>query len=168
MHHKPSNRAITVVACLVMTLTACAPSLKPQTIDRALAANSPIVITRLVALRPNSAGGIDVDIDAVNVGDRTIKYIVYTVELFNAVGDVVEDEIRDRSTARLRDTGPYRPGDGAQWGSWPTVFYNYSGRCVEITSVEVTFADDSTQIIRGPALAASMKWPDMNDCNIAL
>lgn len=168
MIHKPSQKSVKAALCLVMALASCAPSLKPQTVDRALAADSPIVITRLVALRPNSAGGIDVDIDAVNVGERTIKYIVYTVELFNAVGDVVKDEITDRSTARLRDTGPYRPGDGAQWGSWPTVFYNYSGRCVEITSVEVTYADDSMQIIRGPALAASMKWPDMNDCSIAL
>jgi len=159
---------VAAFATLSAALVACAPAVTESATARALAANSPLVITRISASSPNSAGGIDVDVDAVNVSDRTIKYIRYTVELYNAVGDVVADEITGSSTRRLLDTGPYRPGDSAAWGSWPTVFYNYAGRCVIVLSMSVTFADDSTVTIQGADLEASMNSPGMNRCDVSL
>lgn len=156
------------LAILGTVFVACAPAVTESATARALAANSPLVITRISASYPNSAGGIDVDVDAVNVSNRTIKYIRYTVELYNAVGDVVTDEISGSSTRRLLDTGPYRPGDSTAWGYWPTVFYNYAGRCVIVLSMSVTFADDSTVTIQGADLEASMNSPGMNRCDVSL
>lgn len=59
----------------------------------------------------NSAGGIVFHFSANNSAGKEIKYVRFNVELRNAVGDLVKDEIKDTSSVSVEIVGPVKPGD---------------------------------------------------------
>ena len=49
----------------------------PQMLNKVRQQNLPIAIQNIGIVGPNSAGGVDVAIQAKNIGNKTIKYIDY-------------------------------------------------------------------------------------------
>lgn len=92
---------------------------------------------------PNSAGGVDAYFNYKNVSNKTIKYLYWSGYPINRVGDPVECEIRGRSEARGKDTGPIKPGRSSD-GYWDCMWYNYSAKKLVLTGVDIEYMDGST------------------------
>ena len=109
-----------------------------------------IRVTSVRPSKPNSAGGVDLYVDWVNNSDKTIKYIVFVVEPYNAVGDIVKCDIRGESTFRGKETGPYDKGQGSKKGTyWECPWYNYSITRVELNQIEIEYMDSTKATITG-------------------
>ena len=109
-----------------------------------------IRISRVYPSRPNSAGGVDAHVVWQNKSSKTIKYITFELEPYNAVGDVVCCTIRGRSAARGKVTGPIKPG---QWygenGYWECAWYNSTITKIKLISTEIEYMDGSTMELTG-------------------
>ncbi len=110
-----------------------------------------IKVTRCDCSRPNYAGGVDVYINFTNNSDKTIKYVYFTVEPYNAVGDIVESEVGNKTTAICTDTGPYGPGEGHYGTSWywNCVWYNSTIVRIELTKIRIEYTDGTQTSISG-------------------
>lgn len=108
----------------------------------------------------NSVGGVDVKIAFTNCSDKTIKYITFTVEPYNAVGDKVKCEITKDDTALLQVTGPIEAGEGSEyeygewWGAhyWNAVWYNSTIKTIKLTGIEIQYTDKKKVEISGEDL----------------
>lgn len=116
-------------------------------------ARSIIRVSRVYPSKPNSAGGVDAHVVWQNTSNKTIKYVSFELEPYNAVGDVVECTIRGRSASRGRVTGPIKPG---QWYGenryWECAWYNSTICKVKLISVEIEYMDGSTKELSGKDL----------------
>ena len=65
-----------------------------------------------IDLNVNSAGGVNTYITWKNTSQKEIKYIVFSVQYYNRVKDVLKDDIDDSTTKRLKQTGPIPYGKG--------------------------------------------------------
>ena len=132
----------------------------PQMLNKVRQQNLPIAIQNIGIVGPNSAGGVDVAIQAKNIGNKTIKYIDYWVTPYNAVGDTQRGEIGRQSTSQLEDTGPYPPNQYlGNWtrtyvddvatfsGYWENVWYNHTIKCIVLNKYRVTYIDGSTKTV---------------------
>ena len=104
-----------------------------------------IRITRLECSRPNSAGGVGIYLEFINMHpEKTIKYLEVTVVPKNAVGDTQYCDIRDYARYTCEATGPYAPGDGLRpddnWW-WGNAWYNSTIKYIELTGVWVEYMD---------------------------
>ena len=100
--------------------------------------------------RPDSAGGVGVLLTLKNLDSkRTIKYLTIEITPYNAVGDIVEDEISEVSTKQLRYTGPLGPNKTCKNIMWEDVWYNYSIRKISIEVIEIEYTNGTieTQIV---------------------
>ena len=91
--------------------------------------------------KPNSAGGVDVEIHFKHEGSTAtgdVKYITFTVVPYNAVGDVMSSEIGNKSKTNLRLTGPIaaRKESG---GIWENVWYNSTITRSIITGIKIEY-----------------------------
>jgi hypothetical protein len=103
--------------------------------------------------RPNSVGGVDVNVHWTNKSSKTIKYVSFDVVPYNAVGDVVACEIRRHAEAGVKETGPFRPGQGNRPNeSWQNVWYNPTIRRAELTGIRIIYMDSSNETITGADL----------------
>ena len=156
----------------VIALTGCGTSARYEAelkyAEDAKKAGTPILIEDIEPSYPNSAGGVDVEIDITNISDKTIKYIRYTVKPYNAVGDVVRGEISRKSLKRIRETGPIASGERTSRGSvWENVWYNHSIRCIKITRVDITYMDGSSRNFTSSASIQKMLRPGVkNSCGV--
>jgi len=92
----------------------------------------------------NSADGITVYVIGENIAQRnTIKYVTFTFQLFNPVGDPVSGRIRTPSQTEVRGVGPIEPGDSFSYG-FENLWYSSSGDCVELHRILVEHMDGST------------------------
>ena len=97
---------------------------------------------------PNLAGGVDFYIKWTNTSNKIIKYIIFTVEPYNAVNDVVTCEIRGTSTYNGKVTGPVEPGEGNEPGyHWENAWYNNTITNAKLKSVEIEYMDGSQKSI---------------------
>lgn len=118
----------------------------------------------------DSAEGVDMRISWTNTSDKTIKYIYFYVEPYNAVGDKVYCEIRDYSRFTARVTGPcesghkgyYTVGDESigdiyYYGDlWEKCWYNGSVDSIKLLGVKIVYMDES--VIELNESAASMAF----------
>lgn len=111
----------------------------------------------------NSAGGADVWLMFRNISGKTIKYLHFTVQIYNAVGDVVYGSISGNSTRRLNYTGPLQT-DRTDNAYWDAVLYNYSTACIKITRVKITFMDGSVKNYSGSNLDKIIAPSTGNSC----
>ena len=72
-------------------------------------ATAPIRIGGVIVEDIDYLGGIDVRIFWRNQSKKDIKYITFTVQPYNRVGDRVSSSIGDKVTAYLEVTGPIKP-----------------------------------------------------------
>ena len=85
-----------------------------------------IRVSRIWTSEPNFLGTVDLFINFTNTSDKTIKYITFYVKFYNAVGDVVECEVKTPTKSKsylCGYVGPCEPGDGLSgtsygWGSY--------------------------------------------------
>lgn len=87
----------------------------------------------------NSANGNMLQWGFQNLSDKTIKYITFTVYYYNAVGDLVEDNIRGKTSGTFRITGPIKPKENVIFRD----ILMYSSTCVQfyITDVKIEYMD---------------------------
>ena len=134
-----------------------------QDIERAKTEGLPILINTLFTSYPNSVGGVDVEIRGKNISDKTFKYVYYNVMAYNNVGDIQSSEIGNKIVGRLKDTGPIKP-NWLSYGTWGSVWYNNSIRCVELTSIEIIYMDGESVTIEGEKLKKSIVSSLKNSC----
>jgi hypothetical protein len=106
---------------------------------------SVVRVRRLWTDDPNSAGGVDLHIVWQNTSSKTVKYATFTVQPYNAVGDVVSCSIRDYSEFSGQVTGPVRPGRVYGAGmSWETAWYNPTIVRAQLMKIHIEYTDGST------------------------
>lgn len=107
-----------------------------------------IRITELSCSSPNSAGGVGINLHFVNMHpEKTIKYLYVTVYPYNAVGDMMDCDIRDYSSYTCEATGPFGPGQGINASTgwwWPNAWYNWNIKYIELSSVRIVYTDGTS------------------------
>lgn len=111
----------------------------------------------------NSAGGADVRMMFRNISGKTIKYLNFTVQTYNAVGDIVYGDISGNSTRRLSYTGPLKT-DRTDNAYWDAILYNHSIDCITINRVKITFMDGSVKTYSGSKLDKIIAPSTGNSC----
>lgn len=103
---------------------------------------------------PNSADGVDCSVDFSNISEKTIKYITFTVEPYNAVGDMVEDEIRNSSITNLKLTGPIEStGSSHKARTWECAWYNSTIASAKLTGIYIEYMDGSNLDVSSDAIS---------------
>jgi len=157
-----------IVSAAILVLFGCATT-QTRDFQRAQSAGIPVLVNSMRTSYPNSAGGVDAHINFVNSSSKTLKYVLFTATPYNRVGDVAPSEIGHKRTARLRATGPYKPGKGNVGllgdSYWENVWYNNTIRCMEIEGVEVTFMDGTTKTYEGQELSKVLASNLNNSCS---
>jgi len=98
-------------------------------------------IYSLTTSTPNSADGVDVEITFTNDSEKTIKYIYFSTIPYNAVNDVVNSDIGDKSTAILSLTGPVEPSEDFKTVSAENIWYNSTIRYAKLETVNIIYMD---------------------------
>ena len=126
----------------------------------------------------DSAEGVDMRISWTNTSDKTIKYIYFYVEPYNAVGDKVYCEIRDYSRFTARVTGPcesgykgyYTVGDESigdiyHYGNlWEKCWYNGSVDTIKLLGVKIIYMDGSeTELNESAVSMAFAQYPNYSN-----
>ncbi|MDD6071260.1 MAG: zinc-ribbon domain-containing protein [Clostridiales bacterium] len=91
----------------------------------------------------NSAGGIKLDFRAKNNSGKEIKYIRFDVELRNAVGDKIQDEITDKYSVSVEVVGPIASGKSAKFND--IIGYNDNCARIDIKEVTIIYTDGTSQ-----------------------
>lgn len=102
----------------------------------------------------DSADGVDMQIAWENTSSKSIKYVYFTVEAYNAVDDKVYCEIRDYNEFTGRATGPFESGyttllydAGDDEYSidmyWDNCYYNSTVRYFVLTNIHIIYMDNS-------------------------
>ena len=150
---KRTNRYIVLIVALIM-LSGCATINIKEAKQFARLHHVPILITELRTGYPNSADGVNLYVNFINLTQRSIKYADITVVAINRVGDPVYGQIRRSRTRTVQCMGPVNPD--SKWHSDfnPSWFENiwYSGNInsLRIDSVEITYMDGKTERITEP------------------
>lgn len=109
-----------------------------------------IEVTNVSTSNPNSAGGVDLRILWINKSDKAIKYVVFHTQPYNAVGDIVNSDITNDSAFNGKVTGPIAPGTFYGGNTvWECAWYNNSIVKAEITGIDITYMDGSTETLDG-------------------
>ena len=102
----------------------------------------------------NSAGGVDMKIAWENTSSKTIKYVYFTVEAYNAVDDKVYCEIGDYNEFTGYSTGPFEAGyttliydsdDDEYYVDvyWENCYYNSNIRYFILTNIRIIYMDNT-------------------------
>lgn len=111
-----------------------------------------IAITESKLDTPNSAGGCDYSFVFTNNSKKTIKYLHWYGNVYNAVGDKVECDIQDTYSFSGKDTGPYLPGK-IGGGVWECIIYNWSAKEMRLNSISINYTDGSSVSIPAKDIA---------------
>lgn len=91
---------------------------------------------------PSRSGGVDLHIKWKNTSDKTVKYITFACNLYNAVDDMVACDLKKQYTFRGKVTGPIEPG--TIYGDntlWENAWWNNSGKYPKIIGIEIEYMD---------------------------
>ena len=90
----------------------------------------------------NSAGGVSFSINWQYLNStKEIKYIYFTVEPYNRVGDVVKCSISSDSEFKGMVTGPIEEWDQPYQHYWKNAWYNNTVHSIKISKVRVEYMD---------------------------
>lgn len=132
---------IIFMAVAVLTLFGCA-AVPSEYIDDAKKEGIPVLITR-IDVRMTNSGLSSPSVQITNTSTKAFKYLKYTAAAYNSVGDKVGLE------ADLEFTGPIYPGIATLAYSNSPMWSNSSIRCTEVTSVNITYMDGTTESFYG-------------------
>ena len=111
-------------------------------------AYSKLSINMLMIHEPNSASGCNLTFYYTNNAlNKTIKYLEFVCQFYNAVNDIVSCTARHRSSFDGIDTGPIYAGQSGG-GIWERVIYNWSAKYAKINSILITYLDGSQTSIK--------------------
>lgn len=99
----------------------------------------------LLQYEVNYVGGIDIYMTFSNKSStKTINYITVEMEFYNAVGDVLTDDISKKKMASLLFTGPLKSGKKSEKTYWRACFYNstFSGT-IHFNKIIIEYSDGS-------------------------
>ena len=103
----------------------------------------------------NSADGVEPCVTFINNTTEVIKYINFTTQYYNAVGDVLYNDIDGERFINLKVTGPFKPGKKRTF-YWDTVFYSGEGvHAIQLNSIKITYMDGKTENVK-----YNMLWMD--------
>lgn len=112
-----------------------------------------LVIHNSELLPPNSASGCDFSLYYTNTSTKTIKYLDWKGNAYNAVNDIVSCDVRNTSLLQGRETGPVAP-DQEGGGKWETIIYNWSAKELRLTGITITYTDGTKVSLSGKEIAA--------------
>lgn len=113
----------------------------------------------------NSAGGVEPYFVFYNPNKASpIKYLRAQITLFNAVGDILSSSIGAKTTAGISYTGPLTNADGETRVDWGPIWYNTTGDCIRVESMQVTFMDGKATTFVGKNLKAALAPELSNSC----
>ena len=72
------------------------------------------------------------------------------------------------TTARLRYTGPLTQAEGEKRFDWGPIWYNSTGYCIRVESLEVTFMDGKSRTFAGKTLKSALAPELANDCKVRI
>ena len=107
----------------------------------------------------NSVGGIDQNMVFENKSKtKTINYITMEIEFYNAIGDVIKNDIGGKATALLSYTGPLGPGKKSSRQYWDACFYNktYSGTMC-FKEIKIEYSDGTVLILNENVANSAVK-----------
>ncbi len=92
----------------------------------------------------NSAGGIVFSFKAKNATGKEIKYVRFDVELKNAVGDLVKDEIKNTTSVAVEIIGPVETG---KMVSMSDEIIGYCDVCsrIEIDDITIVYTNGTSE-----------------------
>lgn len=86
-------------------------------------------------------GGVEWNFRLTNNTDKTVKYVTMEWSCYNAVGDLVYDEITGKSKHGVKYTGPLNPNETTDYLCNSTRFYSHSFNSSKFTLLQVEFVD---------------------------
>ena len=107
-----------------------------------------LTIQRSALYPPNSVGGCDYRLRFTNMSTKTIKYLYWYGNVYNAVNDKVACTVRRTYNFTGQCTGPINAHQ-IDDGDWETVIYNWSAKEMRLTKVTVIYMDGSSSSISG-------------------
>jgi hypothetical protein len=110
--------------------------------------NTPIFVSIYYTEKPNSANGVNCSIQFMNISDKRIKYVYFTVTPYNRVDDVAYSEIGRLSTTELEVVNYINPDDLYR-ANWESVWYNSTIAYMKMSKIRIIFDDNSTSTIEG-------------------
>ena len=121
-------------------------NLRNQVIVRGKDVNSPIVILNKGVSKINSAGGVNCYVEFINTSGKLAKYVNIDLTPYNRVFDKAYSQIDGSSTKTLTVTNFIGPND-SYLAAWESVWYNTTIMYVEVSKVEMIFADNTKLVI---------------------
>lgn len=121
--------------------------------------NNILSINQVTLHSPNSAGGCDCTVYYTNKSAKTIKYLYWSGDFYNAVNDLVFCEIRRSCSFTGKDTGPVEP-DKTGGGTWDCVIYDWSASDIKLTDISIVYMDGSTVLIGAADIRRLLTEPD--------
>ncbi len=85
-------------------------------------------------------GGVEWTTEIKNNSNKTIKYITLQWRCYNAVGDLIYDEIDGENLVGIKITGPLESGETGRYTN-ASKFYNHSFASSTIVTIKVEFMD---------------------------
>ena len=86
-------------------------------------------------------GGVEWSFRLTNNTDKVVKYITLKWNCYNAVGDLVRDEITGDTSYGVKYTGPLNPRETTDYLSNSTLFYSYSFSKASLSYMKIEFMD---------------------------
>ena len=118
-----------------------------------------ITIQRSRLASPNSAGGCDYDLEFTNMTSKTIKYLYWYGNVYNAVGDKVPCTIRNTYSFAGKDTGPYAD-KAIGGGEWDCIIYNWSAKEMRLTKITINYMDGTTVSLSAKDISSISDAPE--------
>lgn len=101
---------------------------------------SPITISNW-SWTQDHLGGVEWNFKFTNNTNKVVKYINMEWNCYNAVGDLVYDEISNKCSHSVKYTGPLSAGETSILLCNTTLFYNYDYQSSKLTKLSVEFTD---------------------------
>lgn len=89
----------------------------------------------------NYFGGVEWNFRFKNNSEKTVKYITMEWNCYNAVDDLVYDNITGNCNFSITYTGPLSPGETSGSNCNTTLFYNHSYSYSKLTKLVIEFMD---------------------------
>ena len=128
--------------------------------DIGLKASKIIAIHSSELSSPNSAAGCDYMLSYSNNSSKTIKYLDWKGNAYNAVNDIVSCDIRNTTLLQGRETGPIEAHQEGG-GHWENIIYNWSAKELRLTGITITYLDGTKVSLTGKEISAIMGAPFM-------
>lgn len=93
----------------------------------------------------NSVGGIELYFSAQNASDKTIKYVRFQAELYNAVGDQIRDDFLGNPYINVEIIGPVESGEKVKLGR-EIVGYCSNCEIIRIRRITIIYTDGTSEV----------------------